>query len=128
MIKHRSSITLFSKAVCSLLAAMLMRLFKFNTKKEVERFIKFYLPSEERLKELYAAESATVARETISELVGRVYHAKERILIMRHNKPVAVLGPVELLQFAELMEKVADKVSLENPALREKYLKNDRKN
>jgi prevent-host-death family protein len=49
------------------------------------------------------------ARENLSEILGRVAYAKERIAIERRGKPYAVLIPVDDLDLLELSSGAADR-------------------
>jgi prevent-host-death family protein len=53
--------------------------------------------------------SVSRARENLSEILGRVAYAKERIAIERRGKPYAVLIPVDDLDLLELSSGAADR-------------------
>jgi prevent-host-death family protein len=44
------------------------------------------------------------ARETLSDLLGRVQHGREDVTIKRHGKPVAVMISVEAMAYYEALE------------------------
>ena len=44
------------------------------------------------------------ARETLSDLLGKVQHGREDVTIERHGKPVAVIISVEAMAYYEALE------------------------
>lgn len=44
------------------------------------------------------------ARETLSDLLGKVQHGDEDVTIMRHGKPVAAMISMQAFAFLERME------------------------
>ena len=48
--------------------------------------------------------TVTQARETLSDLLGKVQHGREDVLIERHGKPVAVMISVEAMAYYEALE------------------------
>ena len=44
------------------------------------------------------------ARETLSDLLGKVQHGREDVTIERHGKPVAVMISVEAMAYYEALE------------------------
>lgn len=50
----------------------------------------------------------TVAREQLRELMDRVVHNGERVVLSRYGKPSAVLVSVEDAELLEIMEDKAD--------------------
>lgn len=48
------------------------------------------------------------AREQFADLLNRAAYSKERIIVMRHNKKVAALVPIEDLEALEAMEDQID--------------------
>ena len=48
------------------------------------------------------------AREQFADLLNRAAYSKERIIVMRHNKKVAALVPIEDLEILEAMEDQID--------------------
>src|SRR5262245_48623394 len=48
------------------------------------------------------------AREQFADLLNRAAYSKERIVVMRHNKKVAALVPIEDLEALEAMEDQID--------------------
>ena len=44
------------------------------------------------------------ARETLSDLLGKVQHGREDVTIGRHGKPVAVMISVEAMAYYEALE------------------------
>ena len=61
----------------------------------------------------------TVAREQLRELMDRVVHNGERVVLSRYGKPSAVLVSVEDAELLELIEDKADlaevKKAMKNP-------------
>jgi prevent-host-death family protein len=53
--------------------------------------------------------SATIARQTFSDLLSRAEYRGERVVVHRGKKPVAALVPIEDL---ELLEKLEDEIDL----------------
>jgi prevent-host-death family protein len=51
---------------------------------------------------------AEAAREGFGDVLGRVTHAKTRVVISRHRKPVAAIVPIEDLRRLEAMEDARD--------------------
>jgi prevent-host-death family protein len=49
--------------------------------------------------------SASVARQQLPELLGSVTHRKDRVVIERHGKPVAVLASPEELEASADLER-----------------------
>ena len=49
--------------------------------------------------------SVSEARETLSDLLGKVQHGREDVTIERHGKPVAVMISVEAMAYYELLEE-----------------------
>ena len=45
------------------------------------------------------------ARETLSDLLGKVQHGREDVTIERHGKPVAVMISVEAMAYYEALEE-----------------------
>jgi prevent-host-death family protein len=45
--------------------------------------------------------SASVARQSLPELLGEVTHGSEQVVIERHGKPVAALVPLQKAEAAE---------------------------
>jgi prevent-host-death family protein len=52
--------------------------------------------------------NVTVAREQLRELVDKVVHNGERVVLSRYGKPSAVLVSVEDAEILELLEDKAD--------------------
>ena len=48
--------------------------------------------------------TVTQARETLSDLLGKVQHGREDVTIERHGKPVAVMISVEAMAYYEALE------------------------
>ena len=48
--------------------------------------------------------TVTKARETLSDLLGKVQHGREDVVIERHGKPVAVMISVEAMAYYEALE------------------------
>lgn len=48
--------------------------------------------------------SVSQARETLSDLLGKVQHGREDVTIERHGKPVAVMISVEAMAYYESLE------------------------
>lgn len=48
------------------------------------------------------------AREQFADLLNRAAYSKERIIVMRHNKKLAALVPIEDLEALEAMEDQID--------------------
>lgn len=48
--------------------------------------------------------TVTQARETLSDLLGKVQHGREDVVIERHGKPVAVMISVEAMAYYEALE------------------------
>ena len=48
--------------------------------------------------------TVTQARETLSDLLGKVQHGREDVIIERHGKPVAVMISVETMAYYEALE------------------------
>ncbi len=44
------------------------------------------------------------ARETLSDLLGKVQHGREDVTIERHGKPVAVIISVEAMEYYDRLE------------------------
>ena len=53
--------------------------------------------------------SMAAVRKDLAELIGKVQYRKERMIITRHDKPVAALVPVD---DAALLEKLEDRLDL----------------
>ena len=53
--------------------------------------------------------SMATVRKDLAELIGKVQYRKERMIITRHDKPVAALVPVD---DAALLEKLEDRLDL----------------
>lgn len=51
--------------------------------------------------------SCELARATLGDLLSRVHHAGERIIITRHGRPFAALVPIEEAAQETLREGVA---------------------
>ncbi|WP_103333909.1 type II toxin-antitoxin system Phd/YefM family antitoxin [Pseudotabrizicola formosa] len=49
--------------------------------------------------------SVSQARETLSDLLGKVQHGREDVTIERHGKPVAVMISVEAMAYYESLEE-----------------------
>lgn len=56
----------------------------------------------------------TEARENLSELVNQVAFGKTRVSLMRKNKPVACLVPIEDIELLEAIEDRMDILSLDS--------------
>ena len=52
--------------------------------------------------------TANEARDRFADLLGRAQHGRERVVISRHGKPVAVLVPYEDLGLLEALEEFGD--------------------
>lgn len=56
---------------------------------------------------------ATTARTELSDALNRVAYGAERILLLRHGKPVAALIPVQDLELLErLIEEEEDRIDI----------------
>lgn len=51
------------------------------------------------------------ARKNFSELLNEAHYAKDRIQIIRNNKPVAYIVPVEDI---EILEELEDRIDLQD--------------
>ncbi|MBI1773777.1 MAG: type II toxin-antitoxin system Phd/YefM family antitoxin [Proteobacteria bacterium] len=60
--------------------------------------------------------SALDARAHFSDLLGRACHGKERIVIRRHNRPVAALVRSRILLCSRLWKRSAMRRSFGTPA------------
>ncbi len=54
--------------------------------------------------------SMATVRKDLAELIGKVQYGKERMIITRHDKPVAALVPVDDAAFLERLEDRLDLV------------------
>jgi len=52
--------------------------------------------------------SLTELRESPPDTIGRVAHGKERLLIKRHNRPVAALVPMDDVRLLEMLDDMLD--------------------
>jgi len=55
-----------------------------------------------------ASLSAGEARERFAEVINRVAYAKSRIILTRHDKPLAAVVPLEDIELLEKLEEKAD--------------------
>ena len=62
-----------------------------------------------RKKSTSEAITTAVARKNFSDLINRVAYGKDRVLLTRHNRPVAAVVPIEDI---ELIEEVEDREDL----------------
>ena len=53
--------------------------------------------------------SMATVRKDLAELIGKVQYRKERLIITRHDKPVAALVPVD---DATLLEELEDRLDI----------------
>lgn len=51
---------------------------------------------------------AEAIRESFGDVLGRVTHAKVRVIVSRHRKPVAAIVPIEDLRRLEALEDARD--------------------
>jgi len=66
-----------------------------------------HLPPDERLDDLPSV-SLTELRESLPDTIGRVAHGKERLLIKRHNRPVAAVVPMDDVRLLEMLDDLFD--------------------
>jgi len=52
--------------------------------------------------------SLTELRESLPDTIGRVAHGKERLLIKRHNRPVAAVVSMDDVRLLETLDNVLD--------------------
>ena len=52
--------------------------------------------------------SLTKLRESLPDTIGRVAHGKERLLIKRHNRPVAAVVSMDDVRLLEMLDDVLD--------------------
>ena len=71
--------------------------------------------SNERLDDLPGA-SLTELRESLPDTMGRVAHGKERLLIKRHNRPVAAVVPMDDARLLDMLDLEAAAEALEEIA------------
>jgi len=65
------------------------------------------LTPDERLDDLPSV-SLTELRESLPDTIGRVAHGKERLLIKRHNRPVAAVVSMDDVRLLEMLDDVLD--------------------
>jgi prevent-host-death family protein len=65
------------------------------------------LTPDERLDHLPSV-SLTELRESLPDTIGRVAHGKERLLIKRHNRPVAAVVPIDDVRLLEMLDDLLD--------------------
>ena len=65
------------------------------------------LTPDERLDHLPSV-SLTELRESLPDTIGRVAHGKERLLIKRHNRPVAAMVPMDDVRLLEMLDDLLD--------------------
>jgi prevent-host-death family protein len=65
------------------------------------------LTPDERLDHLPSV-SLTELRESLPDTIGRVAHGKERLLIKRHNRPVAAVVPMDDVRLLEMLDDLLD--------------------
>ena len=53
--------------------------------------------------------TVAAVRKDLSDLIGKVQYRRERLIITKHDKPVAALAPVD---DAALLEKIEDHLDL----------------
>jgi prevent-host-death family protein len=61
----------------------------------------------ERLDDLPSV-SLTELRESLPDTIGRVAHGKERLLIKRHNRPVAAVVSMDDVRLLEMLDDMLD--------------------
>jgi len=52
--------------------------------------------------------SLTELRESLPDTIGRVAHGKERLLIKRHNRPVAAVVSMDDVRLLEMLDDMLD--------------------
>ena len=62
---------------------------------------------DERLDDLPSV-SLTELRESLPDTIGRVAHGKERLLIKRHNRPVAAVVSMDDVRLLEMLDDMLD--------------------
>ena len=62
---------------------------------------------DERLNDLPSV-SLTELRESLPDTIGRVAHGKERLLIKRHNRPVAAVVSMDDVRLLEMLDDMLD--------------------
>lgn len=62
---------------------------------------------DERIDDLPSV-SLTELRESLPDTIGRVAHGKERLLIKRHNRPVAAVVPMDDVRLLEMLDDMLD--------------------
>ena len=65
------------------------------------------LTPDERLDDLPSV-SLTELRESLPDTIGRVAHGKERLLIKRHNRPVAAVVSMDDVRLLEMLDDMLD--------------------
>ena len=65
------------------------------------------LTPDERLDDLPSV-SLTELRESLPDTIGRVAHGKERLLIKRHNRPVAAVVSMDDVRLLEMLDDILD--------------------
>jgi prevent-host-death family protein len=62
---------------------------------------------DERLDDMPSV-SLTELRESLPDTIGRVAHGKERLLIKRHNRPVAAVVSMDDVRLLEMLDDLLD--------------------
>jgi len=62
---------------------------------------------DERLDDLPSV-SLTELRESLPDTIGRVAHGKERLLIKRHDRPVAAVVSMDDVRLLEMLDDMLD--------------------